>query len=64
MYEDQVREAIARGELVPALDTVCEPFAGYYLFYPQRRHASPALRALIDHLRESRQAGRGPRRAR
>jgi len=51
VYEDQVREEIARGELVPVLEKFCEPFPGYYLFYPQRRHASPALRALIDHLR-------------
>lgn len=55
VYEDQVRDEIARGDLVPVLQAFCEPFAGYYLYYPQRRHASPALRALIDHLRRSRQ---------
>jgi DNA-binding transcriptional LysR family regulator len=54
VYEDQVRDEIARGELVPVLQEFCEPFAGYYLFYPQRRHATPALRALIDHLRRAR----------
>ena len=27
------------------------PFPRFYLYYPQRRHASRALRALIDHLR-------------
>jgi DNA-binding transcriptional LysR family regulator len=59
LYEDQVREDVARGELVPVLEEFCAPFPGYYLFYPQRRHATPALRALIDHLRESR---RGPTR--
>ncbi|MFL5617333.1 MAG: LysR family transcriptional regulator [Gemmatimonadaceae bacterium] len=64
VYEDQVRDEIARGELVPVLEKFCEPFPGYYLFYPQRRHASPALRALIDHLRESRQAGRSGRQRR
>ena len=55
VYEDQVRDEIARGELVPVLQEFCEPFAGYYLYYPQRRHASPALRALIDHLRRRRE---------
>src|SRR4051812_22700725 len=55
VYEDQVRDEIARGELVPVLREFCEPFPGYYLFYPQRRHASPALRALIEHLRRARQ---------
>jgi DNA-binding transcriptional LysR family regulator len=59
VYEDQVRDEVARGELVPVLEAFCEPFAGYSLFYPQRRHASPALRALIDHLRGAREAARG-----
>lgn len=54
VYEDQVRDEIARGELVPVLKEFCEPFPGYYLYYPHRRHASPALRALIDHLRNVR----------
>lgn len=58
VYEDQVREEVARGELVPVLEKYCEPFPGYYLFYPHRRHASPALRALIDYLRESRKTRR------
>jgi DNA-binding transcriptional LysR family regulator len=62
VYEDQVRDEVARGELVPVLQAFCEPFPGYYLYYPQRRHASPALRALIDHLRGARQptSGRKP----
>lgn len=50
-FEAHVREAIERGELVRVLQKYCEPFAGYYLYYPQRRHASRALRALIEHLR-------------
>jgi DNA-binding transcriptional LysR family regulator len=64
VYEDEVRDEVARGELVPVLQEFCEPFPGYYLFYPERRHASPALRALIDHLRASRKAGRGRKRTR
>ena len=62
VYEDQVRDEVARGELVPVLEKFCEPFPGYYLFYPQRRHASPALRALIDHLRATRRPSRARRR--
>jgi DNA-binding transcriptional LysR family regulator len=54
VYDYQVREELARGELVPVLEKFCEPFPGYYLFYPQRRHASPALRAFIEHLRGTR----------
>jgi DNA-binding transcriptional LysR family regulator len=54
VYEDQVRDDVARGVLVPVLQDFCAPFPGYYLYYPQRRHASPALRALIEHLRRER----------
>ena len=54
VYEDQVRDEVARGELVPVLEAFCEPFPGYYLYYPQRRHASPALRAFIEYLRRAR----------
>jgi DNA-binding transcriptional LysR family regulator len=50
-YKDHVREALKRGELVAVLERFCAPFPGYYLYYPQRRHASRVLRALIDHIR-------------
>jgi DNA-binding transcriptional LysR family regulator len=40
-----VRDQIARGELVPVLEEFSTPFQGFYLYYPQRRHVSPALRA-------------------
>jgi len=63
VYEGQVRDEVARGELVPVLEEFCEPFPGYYLYYPQRRHASPALRALIAHLRRARRVDRGARRS-
>jgi DNA-binding transcriptional LysR family regulator len=55
LFEDLVRPSIERGELVPVLETYCTPFPGFYLYYPQRRHAPPALRALIDYLRRARQ---------
>jgi DNA-binding transcriptional LysR family regulator len=29
---------------------------GFYLYYPQRRHASPALRALVNFLQRARRA--------
>ena len=53
-YEDRVRDDIARGDLVLVLGEFSSPFPGYYLYYPQRRHASPALRALVEYLRRSR----------
>ncbi|MDQ0345963.1 LysR family transcriptional regulator [Ancylobacter vacuolatus] len=52
--EETFRPLVARGELVPVLDAYCPPFAGFYLYYPNRRNLAPKLRALIDHLRQSR----------
>ena len=52
--EDRVRDEIASGALVVVLEEFCTPFPGYYLYYPQRRHASPALRALVNYLRVAR----------
>jgi DNA-binding transcriptional LysR family regulator len=63
-YEGHVRDSLERRELVRILEKFCGPFPGYYLYYPQRRHASRALRALIDHLRRWRQAGHTRKRAR
>jgi DNA-binding transcriptional LysR family regulator len=59
--EDRVRNAIAKGELVPALAEFSMPFPGYYLYYPQRRQASPALRAFVDYLRRPRNGGQAKR---
>ena len=52
--ESRVRDGVASGELVPVLEEFSTPFPGFYLYYPQRRHASPALRALVDYLRSVR----------
>lgn len=38
------------------LEEFSTPFPGFYLYYPARRQASPALRALIDYLLAIRQA--------
>jgi len=51
LLEDYVAEHIARGDLVRVLDDWCPPFDGYFLYYPSRRHQSPALRALVEALR-------------
>jgi DNA-binding transcriptional LysR family regulator len=56
LFESQVREALARGELVAVLEEFCTPFPGFYLYYPQRKHASRALQAFVDHLRKTRTA--------
>lgn len=60
-YDTHVREDLARGELVAVLEKFSESFPGYYLYYPQRKNTSRALQALVAHLRQWRQAGRGRR---
>jgi DNA-binding transcriptional LysR family regulator len=57
-----IRDELANGTLVRVLDEFCDPFPGYYLYYPQRQHASRALRALIEHLRQWRGSVRGEKR--
>ena len=49
--EDQVQADIAAGRLVRVLADWCAPFPGYHLYYPGRRHASPAFAVLVDALR-------------
>jgi DNA-binding transcriptional LysR family regulator len=49
--EDQVLPHIAEGRLIRVLEDWCEPFPGYHLYYPSRRHSSPALSLLVDVLR-------------
>jgi DNA-binding transcriptional LysR family regulator len=44
----------ASGELVHVLGDWCPPFSGYHLYYPSRRHASPAFALLLEALRERR----------
>ncbi|CUX67142.1 LysR family transcriptional regulator (plasmid) [Agrobacterium tumefaciens] len=51
MPEDQVAELIASGEVVRVLEGWCEPFPGYHLYYPNRRHTSPAFALVVEALR-------------
>lgn len=51
MLEDHVTRHFADGSLVRLLSQWCEPFDGYYLYYPSRRQPSPAFALLLDALR-------------
>jgi DNA-binding transcriptional LysR family regulator len=51
MPEDQVQELLDRGSLIRVLDDWCPPFAGYHLYYPNRRHPSPAFTLVAEALR-------------
>ena len=49
-FTSEVGGQVEHGELVSVLEEFCSPFAGCYLYYPARRRAAPALRALLDYL--------------
>ena len=51
VFEEDVADHLARGQLVRVLEDWCPPFDGYFLYYPSRRHRPPALQALVDMLR-------------
>ena len=49
--EDLVAPHIADGRLVRVLEDWCPLFAGFHLYYPSRRQASPAFALLLEALR-------------
>jgi DNA-binding transcriptional LysR family regulator len=51
LMEEHAAPFLATGQLVRVLEDWCEPFAGYFLYYPSRRQQPAALTALIDALR-------------
>jgi DNA-binding transcriptional LysR family regulator len=51
LMEQQAAAYLANGQLVRVLEDWCEPFAGYFLYYPSRRQQPAALTALIETLR-------------
>ncbi|MBY5318936.1 MULTISPECIES: LysR family transcriptional regulator [Rhizobium] len=51
MPENLVEAPLADGRLVRVLEDWCLPFSGYHLYYPSRRHTSPAFALLVDALR-------------
>lgn len=49
--EDQAAPYIEKGELEIVLDDWSQPFAGFHLYYPSRKLASPAFSLVVDALR-------------
>src|SRR5437762_3562509 len=45
--EDLAQPHMAQGRLKRVLDDWCPPFPGYHLYYPSRRHSSPAFALLF-----------------
>ena len=51
VHEDVVRQYLDSGRLVQVLDEWSPPFPGYHLYYPSRRHPSPAFTMLVEALK-------------
>jgi DNA-binding transcriptional LysR family regulator len=51
MSEEHAGQYLASGALVRVLEDWCQPFPGYFLYYPSRRQQPAALSALISALR-------------
>jgi DNA-binding transcriptional LysR family regulator len=49
--EDEVQQHVAKGRLKLVLEEWCPTYPGYHLYYPSRRHSSPAFALLVDALR-------------
>lgn len=52
--EETFRPHVERSELVLLLEEYLPRFAGFFLYFPSRRNLAPKLRALVDHVRMSR----------
>lgn len=50
--EDIVHDDLAAGRLIRVLEDWCDPFDGYYLYYPHRSDYLPAFSKLIEFLKE------------
>ncbi len=51
--EEEFAPHIEEGRLVRVLEEWCEPFSGFFLYYPSRRQPSPAFSLVVDALRYS-----------
>ncbi|QCT19063.1 LysR family transcriptional regulator [Jejubacter calystegiae] len=49
--ENCVEQELKEGSLVRVLESWCEPFPGYYLYYPSRRQHTRAFSLLVEALR-------------
>lgn len=51
LFEDYVRQYVEQGRLVELLIDWKQKLPSWYLYYPNRRHMSAAIRAFLDHVR-------------
>jgi DNA-binding transcriptional LysR family regulator len=52
--EETFHPYLDRGELISVLEDYLPPFPGFFLYFPNRHHMAPKLRALVDHVQRSR----------
>jgi DNA-binding transcriptional LysR family regulator len=50
--DEHVVTHLANGTLIRVLEDWCQPFPGFFLYYPSRRQQPAALAALINVLRQ------------
>lgn len=55
--EDCVAADIREGKLIQVLDEWCPALPGYHLYYPDRRHHSPAFLIVLNALRDNQARG-------
>ncbi len=51
LFEDYVRDYVEQGKLSELLTDWKQKLPSWYLYYPNRRHTSAAMRAFLDHVR-------------
>jgi DNA-binding transcriptional LysR family regulator len=51
LSEERVVQHLESGALLRVLENWCQPYPGFFLYYPSRRQQPPALSALIETLR-------------
>ena len=51
--QDIAAPYVAKGKLIQVLEEWCAPYSGYHLYYPSRRHPTPAFTALLEALRKN-----------
>ena len=49
--EEEFAPHLEKGQLVRVLEDWCPPFPGFHLYYPSRKHPSPAFSLVLDALR-------------
>jgi len=51
IFDERVMDDVREGALVRVLEDWCDPFDGFYIYYPSRQQMRPALRAFVDFFR-------------